>query len=232
MSSNEHYWAEFWKTHGKENGAKSEQEQVLRTSNKVPIKADLWNFTLEELDKHINPDPKDRMLELCCGNGLISKHYSPRVASIVAVDVSEDLLRSIDRDAFPNIKPEVADIRALQYEQGRFDKIVIYAGIQYLTHAEATELLERASSWLNPGGVLFLGDIPNAHRKWNFYDSTERQAVYFDNLKQGRDIVGTWFEPDFFSNLGPYAGFSQSSFLDQHPDLIYAHFRFDFKFIK
>jgi ubiquinone/menaquinone biosynthesis C-methylase UbiE len=226
------YWAEFWKDYAKGAIEKDEQIQVLRTLNKEPISKELWEFTLNYIKKQIEPNYNDMMLELCCGNGLISKYFSPIVKNITSVDISKDLINSIDYLKYPNINLVVSDIRKLHYDQSSFDKVIIYAGIQYLTLAETTELFEQVYRWLKPGGIFFLGDIPDYNKLWFFYNNPERQAVYFKNLKDGKDVVGTWFEPYFFEKLSSFVGFSDSMLIPQHPDLIYAKFRYDYKLIK
>ncbi len=232
MMQQSDYWAEFWKSYGKEASTKDEQTQVLRTFNKEPISKTLWKFTLQGIERQIAPRSDDTMLELCCGNGLISRYFSPKVHTVTSVDISDDLLRSIDCLEYPNIKLVSSDIRELNYEDCSFSKVIIYAGIQYLTLAETTKLFERVYRWLKPGGIFFIGDIPNNDKRWIFYNTPERQVVYFQNLKEGKDVVGTWFSPDFFEKLSEFVGFSSSDIIPQHTDLIYSSFRYDYKIKK
>ena len=105
MTEKPHYWSNFWKKYGKEAEGKDEQSQVLRTFNKEPISKELWEFTLKGIEKEIEPGSDEVMLELCCGNGLISRYFSTRFKNIVAVDISEDLVKSIDHQEYSNIRP-------------------------------------------------------------------------------------------------------------------------------
>ena len=224
------YWTEFWTDYGRTVREKDEQTQVLRTSNKKPISAELWNFTLDGIVKQIELSDHDEVLELCCGNGLISRHIAESGQNVTAVDISEDLLQNL-RD-YDNITTQQGDIRQIDFETDRFSKIVLYAGIQYLTWGESVSVFQKVFKWLKPDGIFFVGDIPDAARKWHFYDSPEREATYFDNLSLGKAIVGTWFDQDFLEKLGAYTGFSKSIHIPQHRDLIYSSFRYDFKFVK
>jgi len=226
------YWAEFWKEYGRGADNQDEQTQVLRTLNKQPISQELWEFTLESIEREIEPDVDDALLELCSGNGLISRHFSSKMKNIVAVDISPDLVKSIDADKYRNIEAVVSDIRDLDYESARFDKIIIYAGIQYLSLKESLLLFEKVYAWLKPGGIFFIGDIPDQEKRWVFYNTPQRQADYFNNLRADRDVVGTWFEADFFDRLCTYVGFSQGILLPQADELIYSKFRYDYKAIK
>ena len=72
---NDNYWVEFWKNYANDVSEKDEQSQVLRTIDKKPITEELWEFTLSKIDDVFNVLRGDNVLDLCCGNGLLSKHY-------------------------------------------------------------------------------------------------------------------------------------------------------------
>lgn len=226
------YWIDFWKRHGKESKEDDPQKQILRTINQDSVSEEVWEFTVKEIEEQIEPNVEDRLLELCCGNGLISQHFSPLCKHITSVDISKDLVALIDNIQYPNIEPIVSDIRNIDFADKVFSKVIIYAGIQYLTLSESVILLEKVFRWLKPGGYIFLGDIPNYNKKWEFYNNSERHSIFFKNLKEGKPIVGTWYDPLFFKNLSRVIGFSKYIFLPQNIKLIYSNYRFDFKLIK
>jgi len=227
---NDNYWVDFWKDYTTDITEKDEQSQVLRTFNKKPITKELWTFTLNKIDEVFKVNEGEKVLDLCSGNGLLSKHFLSKGASVVAVDISEELLKNVSN--LPGIKPINSDIRLLEFEDNSFNKIILYAGIQYLNNKEAIVLLQRIYKWLKPGGVLLIGDIPDFNKRWKFFNTEERQHVYFDNLLIGKAIVGNWFESDWFYHLTKYIGFKEGEFLEQDNKLIYSSFRFDFRYKK
>ncbi|MEK6806990.1 MAG: class I SAM-dependent methyltransferase [Pseudomonadota bacterium] len=220
-------WLEFWRRHGRESQATDVQSQVLRTSNKVPISNEQWQLTLAEIDRRFPVGSEDDLLDLCCGNGLLTAHFAPVCRRVVALDISPDLLATLAARGFQNVSTQCMDLRDADFPEGMFSRILIYAGLQYIDHAEAVVLLRKACRWLRPGGVLFAGDIPDRLRLWSFYNTPERRKLYFDNLVAGRDVVGTWFDAHWLEYLSLSAGFASAERIDQHPNLIYAHFRFD-----
>lgn len=226
------YWIEFWKKHGELSLGKDEQTQVLRTLNKKPISPNQWNFTLASVEKHFKVEPQDKILDLGCGNGLFTKFFSPRCEHLTAVDISKELLDKLDTEKYPNVEPILSDIRNIDFAENRFSKVIIYAAIQYLTYQETVLLFEKIYKWLMPGGIFFIGDIPDYRKKWEFYNSEDRQKVYFDKIKRGEPLIGTWYDPEFFDKLGLYSGFSKWEFIPQESGLIYSGIRFDFKFVK
>ena len=228
MDSN--YWVNFWKTYTSDLKNKDEQTQVLRTLNKLPISQELWEFTLQNIDSSFEVKKEDKVLDLCCGNGILSKHFADKGAYITSIDISEELLKGLNN--YNNIITIHSDITKVTFKDNSFDKIIIYAGIQYFSRKEVVELVVKIYRWLKPNGVLFIGDIPDHRKLWSFYNNKERQNIYFENLLENKSIVGNWFEKEWFQNLGNYSGFNQSIYLPQDKKLIYSNFRFDFLFKK
>jgi cyclopropane fatty-acyl-phospholipid synthase-like methyltransferase len=225
-------WIRFWKEYGEQAAEKDSQSQVLRTLNKQPIAPLDWNNTLNYLTAQLEINPADVVLDLCCGNGLIAQHLAPKCNSVTAIDVSEHLLDQIDIQQHSNITVKCQDIRSLEFEEHTFSKIVFYAGVQYFTLQETVVLFNNFMKWLKPGGILFLGDIPDEEKRWTFFNTPEREGVYFDAVLNGRDIVGTWFHREWLKKLGDYSGLRSGLIIDQAPYMIYSFFRYDAKFVK
>ena len=224
------YWTEYWKLHGTQSKDLDRQTQVLRTLNKQPISKEKWQFTLAEIDSQFKVKEGDRVLDLCSGNGLLSRHFASKGALVRAVDISADLLEGLKDET--GIEVENADIRNVNYEPESFDHVLLYAGVQYLNLAETVILFQRIHSWLKPGGSVFVGDIPDLDHQFSFYNNPERQAVYFQNLLKGIDVVGTWFRKDWLVNLAAHLGFAKADVVPQNEELIYAKYRFDLKLVK
>ncbi len=205
---------------------------MLRTLNKQPISPELWHHTLDDLARHFPVDAGDDLLDLCCGNGLFAAHFAESCRSVTAVDVSDSLLERLRAMALPNVTVESADIRKLRLAPGRFSRVLVYAGIQYLSEAECVSLMRRMFDWLRPGGILFVGDIPDRELMWTFYDTPERRAAYFENCLAGEDVVGTWYGRDWLEHLALDSGFREADALSQDPKLIYSHFRFDLRCVR
>jgi 2-polyprenyl-3-methyl-5-hydroxy-6-metoxy-1,4-benzoquinol methylase len=224
------YWVKFWNDYTASSNDKDSHTQVLRTLNRMPISEALWEFTLSEIDKNFTVQNNDKVLDLCAGNGLISRHFVSKGATVTAVDVSKDLLSNLkDVDQIQTIN---SDIRDLKFDKNSFDKVIVYAGIQYLNLTEAIELLQNIYLWLKPGGIVFIGDIPDLSRLWEFYNTKERQELYYENIINGTAIVGQWFDKIWLENLTHFLGFEKSNYLAQDERLIYSKFRFDFLYKK
>ncbi len=221
------FWKEYWINHARATVSDPLQRQVLRTINKQPISDEEFQVILKDIEEKIKINGGDEVLDLCCGNGLITTYLAPKCKRITGVDFAQDLPLQIDLVKYPNISIIIEDIRKVQFEHETFDKIIIYAGIQYLSPKETIYFFESVIKWLRDDGVFFIGDVPDQSRLWDFSNSPERQAAYFKSLKNDAPWIGTWFEPQWLTNLGKYTGFEKVDILAQPAHLPYSHYRFD-----
>jgi ubiquinone/menaquinone biosynthesis C-methylase UbiE len=229
MTEKNDYWVNFWNTNSIVDKA-SAHEKVGRTIAGVPIAPEKWQAVLDDLEEQMELKPEDRLLDIGAGSGVISIPFSKKVKQVTALDVSEKLLAEMQNK--PGITTMVADARDMEFEPGSFNKVVVYFAIQHFTEEETVKLMLRISKWLRPGGILYVGDIPDVNNKFLFFSKPEWQKAYFDSLVNASPAIGTWFHPDFFKYLGAYAGFNSVSVRQQPAEFINAHYRFDARFVK
>jgi len=221
------FWKKFWVDHAQATSSDSLQHQVLRTINKQPVSDAEFQEILKDIEEKLAIDRNDVILDLCCGNGLITSYLAPKCKKIIGVDFAQDLVRQIDLVRHPNISIVVEDIRKVQFEQETIDKVIIYAGIQYLTEKDTISLFESVLNWMKKNGVCFIGDVPDRSRLWDFFNNDQRQGAYFDALKKDAPLIGAWFESQWLKNLGKHVGFNKVDILAQPHHLPYSHYRFD-----
>src|SRR5262245_51565942 len=84
-------WQSYWRLRPFDGDALA---QVGRTINGRPVSNDqvelIVNAVLEGLSLHQN----DHLLDLCCGNGLITKELSKLCEWVTGVDYSHELIRT------------------------------------------------------------------------------------------------------------------------------------------
>jgi ubiquinone/menaquinone biosynthesis C-methylase UbiE len=229
MTEKDNYWVNFWNTNAIVDKT-SAHEKVGRTIAGIPITPEKWQEVLNDLEQQMELKPEDKLLDIGAGSGVISIPFSKKVKQVTALDVSEKLLAEMRN--MTGITTLMADAREVEFEAGSFDKAVIYFAIQHFTEEETVRLILKIGKWLRPGGILYLGDIPDVNSKFLFFSKPEWQTAYFDSLVNASPAIGTWFHPDFFDRLGAYAGFSKVEIIRQPAGFINAHYRFDTKFIK
>jgi cyclopropane fatty-acyl-phospholipid synthase-like methyltransferase len=221
------YWEEFWRRQAARSTSQDPQAQVMRTWQGQPVSEDVFREILGDLEQHLAPDRQHDLLDLCGGNGLISMHLAPRYRSVVCVDVAPELLARVDTARHRNLKTVVSEALSCSFPDHSFDRIVLYAALQYFEYREAVTLLGRLFAWLRPGGKAYLGDVPDADRMWRFFDTPDREDAYFQGVAAGKPLIGTWFSYPWIAKLARHCGFAAATRIDQRPHWPYAHFRFD-----
>ena len=220
------YWKEYW---GKVHVASSPdpQVQVARTRSGAPIDDESWSMTLDHVQGCLEIDSRDKILDACGGNGLFAARFEELCHQVVVVDVNAQLLENLGKIS-PTIETVHSDLLGyLQDNNAIFDKILFYAGIQYFSELETFQILAEFKKVLKPGGILFIGDIPNFNQRDLFLASDNRFKRYFDNLQDGKESIGTWFTFEWLSELTRYLDFQSCTLKVQPSYQIYSDFRFD-----
>jgi ubiquinone/menaquinone biosynthesis C-methylase UbiE len=220
------FWKEYWQnadilreTHP--------QNQVGRTINKQPIAEDRWHDTLDFIATHLKPSKNDVLLDLCAGNGLLSVFFAKTMRQVMAVDISEDLLNKIDTTVHQNIRTVQSDLLALDLANESFDKALMYFALQHFSLKETINVFQKVHDILKPGGLFYIGDIPDAALIWNFFNNKDREKAYFESVLTEEPIVGQWFDKAFIQKGGKFAGFSDVQIISQPAYQFNSHYRFD-----
>ena len=168
--------------------------------------------------------PSSRVLDLAGGNGLFSRSINLVDGFTVCADLSHSLLLDAQSQSLTTVE---CDLRALPFANNSFDAVVLYAALQYLEEVEVTTLFKRCKEILGDGGRLFVGDIPDVSRRFDYFNDDLRRQKYFDSLTGSRPMIGTWFASDWLRFCLEYSGFKNVEILEQSPWEPYREFRFD-----
>jgi len=219
------YWKKYFEIRAeRENG----HQQVERTINKKPMHKAKFNQLLKYIEKNMEIKSKDTLLDLCCGNGMITSYLAAKCKQVVGVDFTEKLINGINKtEHHDKIIGVVDDITKIKFKESSFDKVLIYFSIQHISPDQTIKLFKSVYNWLKKDGLFYIGEIPDSDRIWNFFDNLEREGVYFNGIENNEPVVGHWYSKNMFIKLGKYAGFKESKVIDQPKDFLYAHYRFD-----
>ncbi len=103
---------------------------------------------------------EDRVLDLGCGAGHTALAVAPRVAEVVAADVTPEMLavaRSLTQErGLANLRLEMADATDLPFADGEFDAVTSRFSAHHF--ADPAVALAEAARVLRPGGRLLLVD--------------------------------------------------------------------------
>lgn len=114
-----------------------------------------------------------RVLDVCCGPGLVAGAAATRGASVAGLDFSSEML-AIARTAQPRVEFSQGDAEALPYADGSFDAVVANFGVHHVPHpAAALAEMHRA---LAPGGRV-------AFTTWPRPDHNVPWQLLFDAIR-------------------------------------------------
>lgn len=113
---------------------------------------------LRELPEHCG-----RALEIGCGTGELSRLLAARSGSVLAIDLSPNMIRLARERSpgFTNLEFRVADAASFELPREAFDCVTTIATLH---HLDAAALLARLRDALAPGGVLLVLDLFRASR--------------------------------------------------------------------
>ena len=109
------------------------------------------------------PQPADTCADLGAGTGFVTTALAPKVSSVLAVDISAGMARSLAERAagagLVNVSAEVADLSRFDLAPASMDLIVSSYALHHLADADKRALVARSMGWLRPGGRLVIADM-------------------------------------------------------------------------
>lgn len=109
------------------------------------------------------PERTDDCVDLGAGTGFVTTALAPLVHSVLAVDISPEMTRSLAEQAdladLGNVRAEVGDLNELSLNPESTDLIVSNYALHHLTDSGKRALVANTARWLRPGGRLVLADM-------------------------------------------------------------------------
>lgn len=125
---------------------------------------DQWNFN--NLKKYLGNKKINRILDLGCGTGRLSRRLLTISPEVYGVDASKEVLK-IAREKNPELKLAFAEAIDLPYEDEFFDLVIINGSLHHFFAMEQT--FKEVSRVLASGGVFAILGEPNSNfgKWWN-----------------------------------------------------------------
>lgn len=202
--------------------------QVGKTTMGEPIERKHVETILNTIGNRLALTTSDVVLDLGCGNGLLTVEIAKQVEQIAGIDVSETLIATANAvNAHSNCSYHIGDLAELsQLPIGEVTKAYSYEVFQHLTGAETKLLLHALLELFDHGLVFFVGSLPEQSKLRSFYDTSERWTLYEQNAKVGDDQIGHWWDREELVEICVSLGLNCSLF-DQSESLYTSHYRFD-----
>ena len=223
-----------WRKHWSEveinatHGLAESLRQVGKTVNGQPVHSDQLNLIVESISRKLALGRNDVVVDLGCGNGVVTQRIAQRVARIAGIDLSEPLLSAARaHHTSPNSSYHVGDLAELgPLPVAGARKAYSYEVVQHLSSAETRAMLQALKEQLGCGLKIFLGSIPERARLRAFYNTPDRWSHYERRKAEGTEQIGHWWERDELIELCDELGLICTPY-DQTAALYTSHYRFD-----
>jgi 2-polyprenyl-3-methyl-5-hydroxy-6-metoxy-1,4-benzoquinol methylase len=206
-------------------------KQVGKTQGGQPISAERFAALLADCRLRLELAAGDRLLDVCCGNGLVTRELARACRAVVGVDFSAPLVAAARAHHAPeNVRYfclSALDLAGSEVAAaGPFDKILMYEALQHFRARDLRRLLDSLLGVGVPECRVLLASVPDLDRRWRFYATARRRLAHVFRRLAGRDALGTWWRRADIARVCRRLGL-RCDFHEQSPCLHTAHYRFD-----
>jgi ubiquinone/menaquinone biosynthesis C-methylase UbiE len=197
---------------------------------------DYINLIVADVVNKLKITQNDTVLDLCCGNGLITKEIANYCKEIHGVDFSKILIETA-RKKFnaANIHYHLEDATNIDkiFATNFFDKCYSYFSFQFFDPEEGRLIIKVMCKITKSNGLILVGDVPDKRKIWHYYDTLGkkirflRTTIVYRARRRGEDSLGWWWHPDQIKKICKELEL-ECKILQQNEKLPHAHYRFDF----
>jgi cyclopropane fatty-acyl-phospholipid synthase-like methyltransferase len=229
-------WKDFWDSFPNQFEEDEFLRQVGKTFQGQPISKEQVDVLVSDIVQKLNLKDDDEVLDLCCGNGLLTSKIAGKCRRITGVDFSPPLIAIANRYHRPlNTRYyclSALDITAKGIEQSRpFTKIYMYEGLQHFQEEQLSHLIGRILALSNAETVILLASIPHRQKLSKYYYTPQQQREYRQIRRKGFLGLGTWWSQSKIRDI--CAAYNlRCEFLPQPLCTHTAHYRFDVRIKK
>ena len=128
----------------------------------------------------INPQPREKILDICCGTGTLTIMIAKRMrgmGEVIGLELSPDQLRvARKKEKYEGLYFLEADAQNIPFLDSYFDKAVICGALHEMPQEERHNVLSEAYRGIKPGGRIVIVEHNNPDRKW--------KAMVFDFIER------------------------------------------------
>ena len=173
----------------------------------------------------------DDVMDVCCGNGILTHQIAKKCNQITGVDDSEKLL-NIAKVNYNDLNISYVNCNALEISQSidnkKFDKIYLQFSFQYFDKKKDGEkVISEMLKCLKPNGKIFIGDIPNHDNFFEFYGTFMKKLRYLKDRMLNKVSMGKFWKVSELDTICEILEVN-GTYLEQPKQLPYSHYRFDY----
>ncbi len=223
-------WRTYWNSVGDRANSEDLFKQVDRTVSGRAVESGELQLLIEAVLRGVQLAPQDVLLDLCCGNGLITREFAPHCQAVVGIDYSDYLIgvarQNTSAGNVSYLVSSAEDLDALDFGVRRPNKVSINGGMQHFSMAVFDRILASLSRRDQPATDIVCTEVPDADRVYAFYNTPERREDFQRRLKAGSEAVGTWWDRDELTAIFDRHGYD-ATFPPPDRRRLTNHYRFD-----
>jgi cyclopropane fatty-acyl-phospholipid synthase-like methyltransferase len=227
-------WANFFQSY-RDIPIKDDNDllyQVALTVGGKPISNKIFNCIIVDIENNLKLNHSDYLLDLCCGNGVITYEIGRKVYRIIGLDSSKLYIENAKAykitSSIEYIEMDIINIDKIsRIGAQKFNKVLFYGSIAYFTKQELKIILGKLYNLTSDDVIVLIGSILDYSKRFKFYNTVSRKWHYLLYVIFNRDLgLGTWWRQSEILEISQENGF-KCTFLQQNPSLSTAHYRFD-----
>ncbi len=228
-------WKKFWAQYPTKFDETDFLKQVEKTVSGQPISSAQFGAIILDIFAELEVDENDRILDMCCGNGVITAEIAKKCNSILGVDYSEPLIKIAKKyNQLKNVTyyhGSVLDQNLKDFFERPFTKIYMYEALQHFVEDDLSKLVTIIKQISTTDAIILLGSVPDKDKIWDFYNTEERREDYKIRKSNNEEAIGTWWDRKFIEDVCRQQGYD-AVFFAQNKLLHSAHYRFDVRLTK
>jgi len=202
--------------------------QIRRTVQGEPVSDDQIKMIVDAIHSALRLKPDDRLLDLACGNGALSRLLFDSIAEYQGVDFSERLI-AVAKNNFEKLPLyRFMMLGAAEYVRQEahpkiFTKVLCYGSFSYFPAADAAEVLHTLFNKFTNVQTVFIGNLPDKDRAAKFY---KEKQVTAEEMSDNESQIGIWRTQHEFAQLAAAAGW-KSRFSVMPAEYYAGYYRYD-----
>lgn len=204
--------------------------QAGLTVNGRVISRECFDAICQSITKGLDLNTSDILLDLCCGNGVITYQLSKLVGEVIGIDFSSPNIDNARKfKSSKNITYIVHDAAELMdLDLPKVTKVLLYGSLAYFSPVQFKKILLALDQIGDKDVTIFLGSVLDRTKIWSFFNTARRKATYLiiHRLLRKDPGIGRWWRKSEIRAIAGKNGF-ECEFVSQNPILHTAHYRFD-----
>ena len=201
--------------------------QVSRTVNGKPVSEAQIQMIVKAIREALNFSRDDELLDICCGNGALSRYFFDEISAFYGIDFSAYLIEisKANFEIHPTHMFEEAEANSYldsETQPERFTKALCYGSFSYFANNEAERFLTTLYRRFVNVDLLFIGNLPDLDKAQNFFPPGTN---FDDKVNDSQSTIGIWRSKKQFSELALRSGWETN--FSSMPEAFYSsHYRY------